>query len=338
MPISLPPAVIAANIGAPPGTGGGSLTEEVEQETTTSTSFTGSDLYQALKDQFVADFEIASSYADNAARRVFETFNQNVGRYPNSLSEVLGTSTYLNVGQFYASGAYNLPPTFTTDGTTYINDPAGGMMPFNPAAGPSGVITGVGLTPDQLSGGRSPLIGPNLSTDQIGALLGLSRRSGGGSGGGGGRQAPVFDEAQLKEGAREIWRGMLLEEPANLDGLVKGFMSQATAFARKGGSLDFQTYVLGEARKAARYKTLYGKKPESMGEPEYLAQYVAPVRALGLRESQAMPIIEQGAANAPGLAGFNEGLERQTAVQSANQGKFSQRFAALVSQLGVKGT
>lgn len=260
--------------------------------------------------------------------------NTHQGSFP-SIAEILENPMSINSALWASSGLYQFPTHFgVRDGqgkvSWYSNSPKGGLVALT---NPLSVFRLM-----ETSGREFPV----FDQAQFEALLNMGnlgpRRSGGGGRGGAGRQAPVFDRDQLAEGARQIWRGLLLDEPDNVEALVDDYVNSFTSFFNQGGQLDFETFVLNKARDTGRYQMLYRRKPEGVGEGQWLSQYVQSVAAVGLAGQKQITAVEQ-AANA-GIApdAVTGQLAQRADVQAANQGGFSQRFAAHFAQLGLRGT
>ena len=163
-------------------------------------------------------------------------------------------------------------------------------------------------------------------------MLNGPRPSGGGGRGGAGR-APL-DKAAIREAIRRKWRGVLYEEPENLDALTEEFARAATSFA---GSLQLDSWVLDKARATSRYSFLHSRKPEHLSEEAWLAQFANQVSQFGLAPSQAVAEVESGASQGAGLAGFTERVGNTRQVQRARTGQFSREFAQQIAGLGAMG-
>lgn len=283
-------------------------------------------LYDSIKAQFQSA-GLAASLADNAARML-----QSQGSWPDAYSAVRSPefSTVLN---YWQGGYYNLPSQFVSDnGSFQINHRTGAVTSLDDLQAQAGGI--------RVPGGVGT---PILSNEDLGQLLGLGSPGGGGrgggrGGGGGGARGPVFDEAALARGITQVWQARILQEPDNVGNLVRKFIGEATAFARKGGSLDFTTWAENEVSKTSLFKQLYRNKPEGVDPGAYLADYVNATRQAGVAPRRFTETVQQGAASGASAAGFAEGLQRQASFQSANQGAFSQRFARQLQSMGVVGT
>lgn len=287
----------------------------------------------AIVSEWLKNNGLSSSVAGDFANDLASDFFRREGRWP-SPAELLSDPSTQNRMTWASQGLYLLPPVFGVrgpDGIEYFtNDPNGGLVPIDTSGGVSRTF----------SFGNVPIFNPG----DIDAILGTAQEGGGGGGrggggGGGGRAPAVFDREQLIAAAIQTWRGRLLEEPDNVESLVDEYIQKANSFwMSKGGQLDFETFILGKAEATPRHKMLYARKPESMTHDQYLGQYVQAVRALGVSERTAMREVEAGASVGASAAGFSERLETLPEVVAGNQGTFSQRFAAQIAQLGVRGT
>jgi hypothetical protein len=83
-----------------------------------------------------------------------------------------------------------------------------------------------------------------------------------------------FDITELANGATTLWQGLLLEEPKNARAMAEAYVDAVVA--EKGEQrIDFATFITEQARKTARYASIYRNKPESMGESQFLNPFVA---------------------------------------------------------------
>jgi hypothetical protein len=296
---------------------------------------------------------------NDAAQRWFNS----KGFWP-SATELFADDLFQRSMGVLASGTpYLLPPFFNMDGILYVNDPITGperVGPHHPAfadsaeaarlggvlgsvdpGGPHDIARRGSRSGESLPGFQDLFANvPFTTREQVMELLvgARPRGGGGGGGGGGGRPDLVFDEAQLAEQARNIWRGLMLEEPGDVSSLVSGYVKEANSFWRgQGGRLDFQTYITNQARDTGRYKNLYRKKPEFQSEAEYLGGFRQTAAGFGLSASETLRQVEAGATSGASLTGFSTRLERGRENQLNQQGTFSQRFANSINQLGAIG-
>ncbi len=231
-------------------------------------------------------------------------------------------------------------PFFTHENQWYSNDPFFGPQAVETTPGgltPSFLRTvgGADMSSAELQflarHGQVAPEGPELA-DLSELLRSLSPvRSSGRRGSG--RQAMAFDRAHLLEQAQDRWRGLMLETPDAIEGIVDDYMSQANSFwMRKGGQLNFDTFLVNKMRETTRYKTLYGRKPQHQSEEEYMAQFRSAVGRFGLNPRAERREVEAGLQSGAGAAGFTERVSRVREVQ--NQAGFSQRLAQTVAGLG----
>jgi len=305
--------------------------------------------YRATRDYFVAQFPGTSvsdfSYAvKEAANRWYDKNN----KWPTA-GQLVGWGVMAQAAANAASPAGSfLPYIFRHGGNTYMNDPLLGPTPLTGqekmfaelVALNQSDLRVVGAQDGQPVRRRTGI--PTLSSQDVQAIMGAAPRRGGGGGGrggGAGRQAIPFDKAQLKNQAVDIWRGLLLEEPDNLDALVNDYIKRANGFwTSEGGQLDFGTFIQDRARTTPRYKTLYNKKAAWQSEGQYLSQYSNAVAGFGFNQQTALREIEAGASAGVGQAGFTARLQQGRANFLNNQGTYSQRFAQQVLQSGLAGS
>lgn len=317
-----------------PDFGGNEETIEDDRGETSTPSWSSIDPYNYADARAIFEaMGLPSGFTDNVAGQLSAEFFNEFGRWPTAseLAEWQRTGSVVN---YYASGYYNLPTFFGYDdgeSRTWFHNVNSELRPM------SGEELTRMLGPADRAEGKGFRM---LSAEDVQALLGVtsgSRGRGGGGRGGGGR-GPVFDRDQLMAAATDIWRGYLLEEPADVAGLVESYIRRATSFAREGGSLDFSTFIRNAALDTPRGKMIYAQKPDSIPHEQYLATYVAPVRALGLRESRTADLAIAGARRAAAPGAFSAQLQRIGEFRNQNQGSFGQRFANLLRQTGVIGT
>lgn len=203
-----------------------------------------------------------------------------------------------------------LPPAFKYQGVLYTNQ--GGL--------PGVANYGVGNTPIA-----------ELTPEYI---MGILSQAGGGGGGGGSRD-PVFDRDALKEKIEGDWRFYLIDVPDNTPGLVDRFVAEAQAFARQGGSLNLDTWILNRVRESPEYRRLYRFKQPEESEADYINRFRGTVNQFGLATSQASELIRQGAQGGAGAQGFAEQVAMSRPVMAANPGGFGRKVANAVAQLGV---
>jgi len=185
---------------------------------------------------------------------------------------------------------------------------------------------------------RKPYEIPVLTSEMLQEMFNRTApppTSGGGSGGG--SAGPIFDKKLVMENITNIWRNLLLEEPGNVSTLADNYIMEAQAFARRGGSLNLETWARGTIRKTGRYGVLYGKKPESLSEDQYINQYRQAAGQFGLNEDWTSGQIEAGLSSGAGVAGFTERLAGTRKAMTASTGAWSQRFASSLGEMGLAG-
>ena len=178
--------------------------------------------------------------------------------------------------------------------------------------------------------GRIPL----LTQEDIDLLLNRQKAP---PGGGVGARGPTFDRDLVIENITAIWRHLLLEEPANVGKLADNYITEAKAFARRGGSLNLETWSRNQVRETGRFATLYEKKPESQSEDDYINGFRGVVGQFGFNERASTRFIESGLTSGAGLQGFANRVGASRPASLINQGAWSQRFAQSVASLGALG-
>lgn len=274
--------------------------------------------------------------ANQLARQFFD----DNGRWPTP-AELLNDRSTMNTVTWAQSGFFALPPTFgvkLANGQVvyYANSPKDGLRMISEL---SPGLNRPGGTQLQ----KAPPSGTRIFTEDVfNAILGSARGSaprGSGPGrGSSGPAAQVFDRDQLIESVKGMWQGYLIEDPADPAAIADAFIDKSNAFLAQGGRLDFETFVTGKIRETARYKMLYQRKPEGVPEQQWLGQYVQAVAAAGLSPGKQLPAAARGAAAGVSADSFQNTLSNRPDVRAANQGSFSQKFAAHFSQLGLRGT
>lgn len=217
------------------------------------------------------------------------------------------------------------PGLFTVDGLLYSNDPLMGIFPL-PDSNIANAIR------NNAPGGKVA----SFTGDEFQSILQRFRPQQR-TGGGGGRAPLVFDLEALSERLRQNWHAILREEPGDVISRVKAFQAQARAFARKGGSLDFDTWALGQMRATAKYKTLYKHKPQFIEEADFINSFVQPAFATGLNPNAANTLAEGAASAGASPAGFVERLQNAPGVDTGGA-SFGRRLANVVNQTGVGRT
>ena len=259
-------------------------------------------------------------------------FKNEQGRWPSS-SELVAYAPFQQTLNNLAWGLpTELPQTFRVGTQNYYNDPFEGPVPEAQYLGPLA----------QYADERR--VGATFDTwDDLVARLQASRataRGGGGGGGAVGRAARTFDRAQLLEAATDRWKGIMFEDPddATIGSAVDAYMNRANAFwMGQGGDLDFDTFLLGKMRDTARYKLLYARKDQHLTEEEWMGRYRGTVEQYGLNEQATRRETEAGLMSGAGLSGFNERVSRTAEARNADGGRFSQRLASQMQQMGALG-
>lgn len=250
-------------------------------------------------------------------------------------AELLEGTSVLNVLSGMEGGSYTAFPSLffveQEDGTLsqYANDPIDGLrvvIEDVPRRGPLEGLYGVGPVEAEAF---TPRRGPTYTFEQFQSILNRFKPPARG------QRAPTLDPALLEERATEQWRELMLNEPPNARALVDKYLKAYRSFYKSGGRLDFDTFILGEIRKAPGYSSLYGDRPESVSEREWINRYRSQTARLGLREAEQVRQIRAGASGGVSEAGF---AERLSTLGQRGSEAFTRRLAALVNQSGVSRT
>lgn len=256
------------------------------------------------------------------------------GRWP-TVNELVAMPEYIQYMSNLAAGfPYLAPPTFMVDGVLYYNDPMSGPEPIR---APSEF--GSELAEKQFMQATRKV--PKYTGEQFANLMqSLAPARGGGSGGrgGAGRTNRAFDRDQLIEAGADRWKGLMLEDPADIERYVDQYIDRANAFwVGEGGSLDFDTFLVNKMRETSRYKTLYQKKAPELTEEEYMARYRGVAESFGINQTATRRETEAGLRAGVGQAGFQERVEKTREARLANTGRFSQQLASQMAQMGAMG-
>lgn len=81
-----------------------------------------------------------------------------------------------------------------------------------------------------------------------------------------------FDIEELAEAAKNIWRGLLLDDDLDARGFARSYVDAIVAGKGKK-KIDFTEFIRGKAKATSRYASIYKNKPESLSEEQYLAPY-----------------------------------------------------------------
>ena len=174
--------------------------------------------------------------------------------------------------------------------------------------------------------GRLPWFGGDYNTWMRG---GYQRRTSGGGG-----QGIQFDQAAITENTRSKWRYLMLEEPANLNGLVAEYMAESRSM---GMALNLDAWLIQRARRDARYQLLYGRKPAELSEEEYIGSLRGVTEQLGLSSRGTRQQIEAAAGSGQTAAGFARRAGETREARSSNLGLFSRKVAQAFNSLGSLG-
>ena len=148
---------------------------------------------------------------------------------------------------------------------------------------------------------------------------------------GGGRGTLSFDTAALNDAANGLWGQILWETPPS--GLVGEYVDSANRlFKQSGVQQSFEAFAMTRMRETAKYGVMYGRMEPGFTEMQWQNRFNTSQFGLRLEDERAQSIRGMSSAAAP--ASFQQSVEQSRDVQSVGQGRFSQRFANHINQLG----
>jgi len=146
-----------------------------------------------------------------------------------------------------------------------------------------------------------------------------------------GRGSLAFDRDALNDSANNLWGRILWETAPN--GLVDQYINEANAiFKSTGAQKGFESWAMSRMRSTAKYGVMYGRMEPGFTELEWQARFDTSQFGLRLEDERAQSI--RGLSSAAAPASFQQSVEQSRDVQSVGQGRFSQRFANHINQLG----
>lgn len=158
------------------------------------------------------------------------------------------------------------------------------------------------------------------------ASAGEGSGGGGGGGGGGGPTAEdirgKFDLDELTEAGKNIWRGMLLTDDADIRGMAKSYVDAIVASKGKK-KIDFVEFIRGKAKETDRYASIYSSKPDSLSEEQYLAPYF----------QAAMQVAAPGDADELAIGGAQFGADAQTFAARLRRSEAATSSAPFIEEL-----
>jgi hypothetical protein len=293
-------------------------------------------------------------------------FHGRTGVWP-SATELLADETYQRYMGNLKSKMPTLPVTFAVDNQVYYNDPftgpqwvftagetylgslagdGGGLRSSGPREPPIDNSAEIAALSNPMGAPSGPMGLPkfNWTRDEFVSIMtnmGPAHGPSGPSGSGAaGRTTIPFDRADLIEQASDRWRGLMLEEGDNIEGIVDAYIDASNAFwIGEAGRLDFDTFLVNKARETGRYKQLYSRLPSHQTEEEYIAGFRQTSERFGLNPTVTRRETVAGAEAGVGLAGFSDRVSRTREARLANTGGFSQQLASTFGAMpGLAGS
>lgn len=126
-----------------------------------------------------------------------------------------------------------------------------------------------------------------------------------------------FDIDALSEKARQIWHGMLIEDPNDPRGIAREYV-EAVAATLGQKKIDFTQFVRKRAKATARHASIYRNMPEGMMEEAYLQTYLNNAMQ-AVRPQNAADIAIGGAQLGASPDAFRARLRRSEDVQSSSR-------------------
>jgi len=122
----------------------------------------------------------------------------------------------------------------------------------------------------------------------------------------------AYDLDELAKGANTLWQGWLLEDAQDPRGMARAYVD---AIVSTGGKqkIDFTEFIRGRAKDTSRWASVYGRKPESMTEEQFLQPYFQAASQL-INPRDAANVAIQGAQFGASAQQFNERLKREDSV------------------------
>ncbi len=146
-----------------------------------------------------------------------------------------------------------------------------------------------------------------------------------------GRGSLAFDRAALTQNAAATWGQILWEAPPG--GIVDEYIVSANSLWQSSGvQQGFGTWLQGKMQQTSKYGVMYGRMEPGFTELEWQQRFSTAQFGLRLEDERAQSLRGMSSAAAP--ASFQQSVEQSRDVQSLGQGRFSQRFANHINQLG----
>ena len=274
-------------------------------------------------------------------------------RWPTAW-ELYNTPEFQAAATHMAFGFHAFPPFVKIDGVLHENtlygfqDRSGGghfrsFMTETERTGPPG-----GLSPQaDREGPHTPIEddpafyqAPDIAATDLADLIEAIREARRPSSGSGFRWD--IDKRRLRERGREMWRAYLRDDAdlQQLESWISTFVGEARAMALRGGTLDFDAFMLERFRTQGRWNVLYGKKPDQLDELEYFGRFDQVADQLAVPERIRNEKVVRAAIQGQSSIGFGERMVRsQEVFDVAGRRNFAQAFAqrAASSVLGAGG-
>jgi len=149
--------------------------------------------------------------------------------------------------------------------------------------------------------------------------------------GSGGRGRLAFDRNALQQGATDLWGRILWEAPPS--GLVDEYIDSANSLYQSSGvQQGFESWMNDRMAQTAKWGVMYGRMEPGFTPLEWQNRFNTSQFGLRLEDERAQSIRGMSSGAAP--ASFQQSVEQSRDVQSVGQGRFSQRFANHINQLG----
>lgn len=150
--------------------------------------------------------------------------------------------------------------------------------------------------------------------------------------GGGGRSGPSgpsaedirnsFDLDQLAEGAKNIWRGLLLDDDIDARGMARSYVDAMVAGKGKK-KIDFTEFIRNKAKATPRYASIYRNKPGSVSEEQFLAPYF----------QSALQVVSPDQADEIAIGGAQFGATGEQFAQRLRRSEAASSSAPFIEEL-----
>jgi len=146
-----------------------------------------------------------------------------------------------------------------------------------------------------------------------------------------GRGRLAFDRAAVDEDVKNMWGRILWEDPP--PGLTDEYINSTNQLYQASGTQQgLQPWLLSKIRQTPKYGVMYGRMEPGVSELEWQQRFNTSQFGLRLEDERAQSIRGMSSGAAP--ASFQQSVEQSRDVQAVGQGRFSQRFANHIAQLG----